>query len=489
MLGRSLRLTRTLALGPRRAFSAGEQFDVVVVGAGPGGYVAAIKAAQLGLKTACVEKRATLGGTCLNVGCIPTKSLLNISHHYEHAHKKFGEMGIQVSGLGIDLAKIHKQKDKAVSGLTRGIESLFGKNKVASFKGHGKLTSANTVEVTGQDGKTQTVNAKNIIIATGSEPITLPFLPLDEKVFASSTGALAFPKVPKHLIVLGGGVVGLELGSVWHRLGAEVTVVEFADRIIPTMDHEISTAFQKILAKQGLKFHLKHKVTAGKKVGEEAELQAAPADGGAPITLKADAVLVAIGRRPYTENLGVKEVGVKLDERGRIVTDAHFQSNIKGVYAIGDCVAGPMLAHKAEEEGIACVEHIAGRGGHINYNTIPNVIYTHPEVATVGKTEEELKKEGVKYSKGVFPFIANSRARLNDDYEGLVKILTDKETDRILGIHIIGPSAGEMIAEGVLGMEYGAAAEDIGRTTHAHPTLSEAFKEACMAAYGKPIHF
>lgn len=384
-----------------------------------------------------------------------------------------------------------KTKEKAVKGLTSGIEFLFKKNKVDYVKGYGKFASKNEIEVDLNDGGKDTIKAKHIIIATGSEPSKLPgnVIPIDEKYCVSSTGALSLEKIPKKLVVVGGGVIGLELGSVYQRLGSEVIVVEYLDRITPTLDTEISTQFRKILEKQGIKFMLKHKVVGGKTGASGCKVEIEPSEGGSKQTIDCDVILVSTGRRPYTEGLQLEKAGLSTDKFGRVETNEHWQTKVNSIYAIGDVIAGPMLAHKSEEEGIAAVEHLLGEGGHVNYNAIPSVIYTHPEVASVGKTEEELKAEGAKYNKGVFPFSANSRARTNFETEGMIKILSDKETDRILGIHIIGPNAGEMIAEGVLGMEYGAAAEDIGRTCHAHPTLSEAFKEACMAAYDKPIHY
>jgi dihydrolipoamide dehydrogenase len=469
-------------------YSTNASFDTVVIGGGPGGYVAAIKAAQLGQKTACIEKRGTLGGTCLNVGCIPSKALLNASHKYHEAKHDFAKFGITFDKLDINVDQMLEQKKKAVTGLTKGIEGLFKKNKVEYVKGFGKLVGKNEIQVTDNEGKTQTVSAKNIIIATGSEPIALPFLPFDEKLVCSSTGALDFQRPPKKLVVVGGGVIGLELGSVWGRLGSEVTVVEFLDRIVPFLDSEVGKNFQSILQKQGMKFMLSTKVTGAQKSANGVVLNIESAAGGNAQQLQADAVLVSIGRRPFTDNLGLETVGIKKDNKGRIVTDSHFRTNVPNIYAIGDVIAGPMLAHKAEDEGIAVAEILAGKSAHIDYNTIPSVIYTHPEVANVGKSEEELKAAGIKYKIGKFPFLANSRAKTNDETAGFVKVLTDAETDRILGVHIIGPNAGEQIAELVLALEYGASAEDVGRTCHAHPTLSEAVKEACMAAYEKPIH-
>jgi len=475
-----------------RSFSAAAaEFDVVVVGGGPGGYVAAIKASQLGLKTACVESRGALGGTCLNVGCIPSKALLNASHLYEQAQHDFKGFGINVEGVSVDLKKLMAFKEKTVKGLTGGIEHLFKKNSVTYIKGKGSLKSGNQVDIQLAAGGSQSVTTKNILIATGSEVATLPPCPVDNAggKIVDSTGALALSTVPGHLVVVGGGVIGLEMGSVWRRLGSKITVVEYLDRIVPGVDGEIATAFQSTLAKQGMTFKLGTKVTGSAVTGAGVSLTVEPSKGGAAETINADVVLVATGRRPYTDGLGLDALGIKRDRAGRIEVDGSFRTAVPSVYAIGDVIDGPMLAHKAEEEGIAAVEIIAGKHGHVNYDAIPGVIYTHPEVASVGKTEEQLKAAGVKYTKGTFPFAANSRARANGDSGGLVKFLADAETDRVLGIHIIGPSAGELIAEGVLAIEYGASSEDIARTCHAHPTLSEAFKEAAMATYSKPIHF
>jgi dihydrolipoamide dehydrogenase len=470
------------------ATAAGNDYDVVVIGGGPGGYVAAIKAAQLGMKTACVEMRGSLGGTCLNVGCIPSKALLNASHYYHSAEHDFAKMGIKTTGLEVDFPQMMKAKEKAIKGLTQGIAGLFKKNKVDYVIGKGAITGPNKVVAALNAGGSQELTADKIIIATGSEPATLPGIDVDEVSIVTSTGALELKEVPKTMIVIGGGVIGLEMGSVYSRLGAEVTVVEFLDRITPGLDAEIATNFKKILTKQGFKFKMGTKCTKATKTADGVVLTVEPAKGGAPEELKADVVLVATGRRPYTDGLGLEALGVEM-ERGMVKADGHFQTNIPSIYAIGDAIAGPMLAHKAEEEGIAAVEIISGKAGHVNYGAIPGVIYTHPEVADVGLTEEACKALGKPYNVGKFPFMANSRARTNDDAEGLVKVITDKETDRLLGMHIIGPNAGELIAEGVLGLEYGASSEDIARTCHAHPTLSEAVKEACMAAYDKPIHF
>jgi len=467
-----------------------DQYDVVVVGGGPGGYVAAIKAAQLGLKTACVESRGTLGGTCLNVGCIPSKALLHSSHLYEHAVKDFSHHGINVGSISVDLSKMMANKAKAVKGLTGGIEGLFKKNKVDYVKGFGKIEGPGKVSVDLTAGGSTYLQTKNIVIAVGSEPSPLPTCPVDnsKKRIVDSTGALELDSVPKSLVVVGGGVIGLEMGSVWRRLGSKVTVVEYLDTITPGMDKEITAAFFKILKKQGMEFQMSTKVVTSKVTDTGVELTVEPSAGGASSTINADVVLVSTGRRPFTRNIGLEALGIEMDRIGRVKVDSHFRTAVPGIWAIGDCIDGPMLAHKAEEEGIACVENIAGFAGHVNYDAIPGVVYTFPELATVGQTEEQLKKAGIAYNKGSFPFMANSRARCVGDTEGLVKILADKTTDKILGMHIIGPNAGEMIAEGVLGMEYGAAAEDIARTCHAHPTLSEALKEACMATYDKPIH-
>lgn len=471
------------------ATAAGNDYDVVVVGGGPGGYVAAIKAGQLGMKVACVEMRGTLGGTCLNVGCIPSKALLNASHHYHAAQHDFKKMGIKTTGLEVDFPQMMKSKVKAVTGLTKGIEMLFKKNKVDYVVGKGTITAPNTVTAALNAGGEQKITTDNIIIATGSEPAALPGIDVDEERIVTSTGALELKEVPKSMIVIGGGVIGLEMGSVYSRLGAQVTVVEYLDRLIPGTDNEIAQQFQKTLKKQKFKFKFNTKCTQAERTADGINLTVEPAAGGPAEVLQADVVLVATGRKPYTDGLGLEALGVNVDKRGIVDTDDHFKTNIPGVYAIGDCIKGPMLAHKAEEEGIACVENLAGKAGHVNYGAIPGVIYTHPEVATVGLTEEQAKESGSPYNVGKFPFMANSRARCNDDAEGVVKVITDKETDRLLGMHIVGPNAGELIAEGVIGLEYGAASEDIARTCHAHPTLSEAIKEACMMAYDKPIHF
>lgn len=469
------------------ATAAGNEYDVVVVGGGPGGYVAAIKAGQLGMKVACVEMRGTLGGTCLNVGCIPSKSLLNATHHYHAAEHDFKKMGIVTGGLSVDFPTLMQQKEKAVKGLTKGIEGLFKKNKVTYVVGKGQITAPNKVLATLNAGGEQELTTDKILVASGSEPSTLRGVDVDEKTIVTSTGALELKEIPKTMVVIGGGVIGLEMGSVYSRLGTKVTVVEFLDHITPGIDSEIANQFKKILTKQKFKFKMSTKCVSSQKTAEGVELTLEPSAGGAQEKLVADVVLVATGRRPYTEGLGLEALGVEMD-RGMIKTDAHFKTNVDGIYAIGDVIAGPMLAHKAEEEGIAAVEIMAGKAGHVNYEAIPGVVYTHPEVACVGLTEEAAKAKGIEYKVGKFPFMANSRARCNDDADGMVKVLTDKATDRMLGMHIIGPNAGELIAEGVIGLEYGAAAEDIARTCHAHPTLSEAVKEACMDAYDSPIH-
>ncbi|KAL0059440.1 dihydrolipoamide dehydrogenase precursor [Marasmius tenuissimus] len=479
------------------ASAADEPYDVVVIGGGPGGYVAAIKAAQLGLRTACVEKRGSLGGTCLNVGCIPSKAMLNNSHLYHQAQHDFKKRGIEVGEVSLNLPTMLAAKDSSVTGLTKGVEFLFKQNGVTYVKGTASFASPTEISVTlNEDNSKTTLTTKNTIIATGSEVTPFPggAVPdIDEKVIISSTGALSLEKVPEKMVVIGGGVIGLELGSVWSRLGAEVTVVEFLGGIGGAgIDEEVAKNFQKLLQKQGLKFKLNTKVVGGERVqganGDAVAVKVEAAKGGKEEEINADVVLVAIGRRPYTQGLNLEAIGVEVDNKGRIVIDDQFNTSVKGIKCIGDVTFGPMLAHKAEEEGIAAVEYIKSGHGHVNYAAIPSVVYTHPEVAWVGKTEQDLKKEGVKYNVGKFNFTANSRAKTNVDTEGFVKILAEKETDRILGVHIIGPNAGEMIAEGVLAMEYGASSEDVARTTHAHPTLSEAFKEACMAASSKPIH-
>lgn len=463
-------------------------YDVVLIGGGPGGYVAAIKAAQLGMKVACVEKRGTLGGTCLNVGCIPSKALLHASHLYEQAKHGLGSFGIRTAEVSLDLAAMLDFKDKVVEGLTKGIEFLFKKNKVDYLVGTGRIAAAGKVVATLADGTSRDLATENIVIATGSEPTPLPGVTIDEERIVSSTGALDLERVPGHLVVVGAGYIGLELGTVWRRLGSKVTVVEFLDRITPGMDLELSRELQKILARQGMVFKLATKVVGIERVGEGVTVVVEPVAGGPPETLTADVVLVAVGRRPYTEGLGAAEVGVAFDERGRVKTDGHFRTNVPGIWAIGDVIEGPMLAHKAEEDGIACIEWIAGGKPQHDYDRVPGVIYCHPEVAAVGKTEEQLKAEGRPYKVGKFPFMANSRARAVGAAEGFVKILADAATGRVLGCHVIGPDAGTMIAELALALEFGATAEDIARTSHPHPTLEEAIKEAALAAWAKPIH-
>ncbi len=465
-----------------------DTFDLVVIGSGPGGYVAAIRAAQLGMKVAVVEKRATLGGTCLNVGCIPSKALLQSSHALEDAQKHLSAHGVMVSEVKLDLPTMLKRKDQVVQGATKGVEFLFKKNKITSFIGTGSIDAAGKVMVTGADGKIQSIETKNILIATGSESMPLKGVEVDEQTIVTSTGALTLPSVPKRMAVIGGGYIGLEMGSVWRRLGSEVTVVEFLDRIVPGLDGEIGKQFQRELGKQGMKFKLGMKVTGANKTASGVSLTLEPAAGGAAEQFETDVVLLSIGRRPYTEGLGLEKAGVKLDNRGRIEVDGHFQTNVKGIYAIGDVIAGPMLAHKASEDGVACVETIAGQKGHVDYNKVPSVVYTYPEVAAVGKTEEQLKQEGVAIRIGKYPFTADPRSRANAQTEGFVKIITDAKTDEVLGVHIIGASAGTMIAEATLAMEFRASAEDIARTCHAHPTVNEATKEAALAAWDKPIH-
>ncbi|HTZ77005.1 MAG TPA: dihydrolipoyl dehydrogenase [Stellaceae bacterium] len=461
-----------------------ESYDVVVIGGGPGGYVAAIRAAQLGLKTACVEKRSSLGGTCLNIGCIPSKALLQSSEHYVEAQHALAQHGVKVAGVSLDLGTMQARKDKVVGENTRGVEFLFKKNKVAWIKGAGKLIAADTIAVEGGDS----IKAKAIVIATGSDIVRLPGIEIDEKRIVSSTGALTFSEVPKRFVVIGGGYIGLEMGSVWGRLGAEVTVVEFLDRITPGMDGELSKSLQRVLQKQGFTFRLGTKVTSAKTTNKGVVLSLEPAAGGPAEELTTDAVLVAVGRRPYTDGLGLEAVGVALDEKKRVQVDGQFRTNVPGIYAIGDVIRGAMLAHKAEDEGSAVAEIIAGQKPHIDYDAIPAVIYTAPEVASVGKTEEDLKAAGINYAVGKFPFTANGRARANGDTEGFVKILADAKTDRVLGVHIIGADAGTMIAEAALAMEYGASSEDIARTSHAHPTLPEAVKEAALAVTKRAIH-
>ncbi len=458
-------------------------FDVIVIGGGPAGYVAAIRAAQLGLKSACVEKRATLGGTCLNVGCIPSKALLTASHHFEAASHHLGAFGVKVGKVELDLPAMLGHKEKVVSDNTKGIEFLFKKNKVTYIVGAASISAPGQVTVEGK-----TLSAKHIIIATGSEVTPLPGVEIDEETIVSSTGALSLPKVPKSMVVIGGGVIGLELGTVWRRLGTEVTVVEFLDKILPLNDGEVSKTMQKILTKQGMTFKLGTKVTKAIKKGGQVTLTVEPAAGGPAEDIKADVVLVAIGRRPFVEGLGLDKVGVVMTPRGFVQVDGSFRTSVPGIYAIGDVIGGAMLAHKAEEEAVALAELLAGQHGHVNYEAIPSVVYTWPEVASVGKTEEQLKAEGVPYKAGKFPFTANGRARSMNESEGFVKVLADARTDRILGAHIVGAAAGDLIAEIVLAMEFGAAAEDVARTCHAHPALGETVKEACLAVDGRPLH-
>ncbi|GBU17400.1 MULTISPECIES: dihydrolipoyl dehydrogenase [Methylobacterium] len=463
-------------------------YDLVVIGTGPGGYVCAIRAAQLGLRTAVVEKRATHGGTCLNVGCIPSKALLHASEAFEDAGKHFADLGVIVGSPKLDLAKMMAFKDEGVAGNTKGVEFLLKKNKVDAFHGTARIAGAGRVEVISEDGGNRIIETRNIVIATGSDVAKLPGVTIDERIVVSSTGALALGQVPKKLVVIGAGVIGLELGSVWRRLGAEVTVVEYLDRVLPGMDGEVGKQFQRILEKQGIVFRLSSKVT-GVDVGKKgAAVSVEPAAGGESETIQADVVLVAIGRTPYTEGLGLETVGVQTDSKGRIQTDSHYATNVTGIYAIGDVIAGPMLAHKAEDEGVAVAEILAGQSGHLNYGVIPNVVYTFPEVASVGRTEEELKKDGVAYNAGKFPFTANGRAKVNHTTDGFVKILADAKTDRVLGVHIVGADAGNLIAELAVAMEFGASAEDVARTCHAHPTLTEAVKEAALAVSKRAIH-
>ncbi len=465
-------------------------YDVVIIGSGPGGYVCAIKAAQLGLKTAVVEKNATFGGTCLNIGCIPSKALLYASEMFAEAGHAFDTLGVEIPAPKLNLKKMMTHKDTTVASNVNGVAFLFKKNKIDSFRGTGKVVGAGKVSVTGEDGKVEEIETKNIVIATGSDVAGIPGVKVDfdEKVIVSSTGALSLAKVPASLVVVGGGVIGLELGSVWARLGAKVTVVEFLDTILGGMDGEVSKQFQRLLSKQGFEFKLGAKVTGVAKAKKGATVTFEPVKGGAAETIEADVVLVATGRRPYADSLGLKEAGVEVDERGRVKTDGHLRTNMPGIYAIGDVIAGPMLAHKAEDEGVAVAETIAGQAGHVNYDVIPSVVYTSPEIASVGKTEEELKKAGIDYKVGKFPFSANGRARAMLHTDGFVKILADKASDRVLGVHIVGFGAGEMIHEAAVLMEFGGSSEDLARTCHAHPTMSEAVKEAALATFFKPIH-
>ena len=463
-------------------------YDLIVIGTGPGGYVCAIRAAQLGLKTAVVEKKS-FGGTCLNIGCIPSKALLHASELYEEAGHSFAKMGIGVSAPKLDLKTMLTFKQDAVDGNVKGVEFLFKKNKIDSYIGAGRIAAPGKVEVTGADGKTQTLDTKSVVIATGSDVARLKGIEIDEKRIVSSTGALSLASVPDHLLVIGAGVIGLELGSVWRRLGAKVTVVEFMDGALPGMDGEVRKQAQRLFEKQGMTFKLSSKVTAVDASGKKLKATVEPAKGdGKAETIEADIVLVSTGRVPYTDGLGLKELGVKMDERGRVVTDHYYATSVPGIWAIGDVIAGPMLAHKAEDEGVAVAEILVGQAGHVNYDVIPAVVYTMPEIASVGKGEEDLKAAGVAYNVGKFPFTANGRAKANQQTDGFVKILADAKTDRVLGVHIIGSDAGNMIAEAAVAMEFGAAAEDIARTCHAHPTLPEAVKEAAMAVDKRAIH-
>lgn len=463
--------------------SATSSYDIIVIGAGPGGYVCAIRAAQLGMKVAVVEKRATLGGTCLNIGCIPSKALLHASDKYHEAKDELAKLGVKIKGVDLDLPAMMKHKTDVIESNTKGIEFLFKKNKIDWLKGAGVVKAVGQVEVNGTVYQT-----KNIVIATGSDVAVPAGITLDEKRIVSSTGALELSEVPDHLVVIGGGVIGLELGAVWMRLGAKVTVIEYMDKILATMDGEISKEMTKIMTKQGMVFKTSTKVVKAEADKKDVTLTLEPAAGGAQETLKADVVLVAVGRKAYTDGLGLDAVGVARDERGRIKTDAHFQSNVAGIYAIGDVIAGPMLAHKAEDEGVVLAEMLAGQSGHIDYNLIPGVVYTFPEVASVGQTEEQLKAAGIQYKVGKFPFMANGRARAMNAIDGFVKILADARTDRVLGCHIVGPEAGTLIAEVTAVMEFGGSSEDIARTCHAHPTLEEVVKEAALAVSGRPLH-
>ena len=464
------------------------QFDIIVIGTGPAGYVCAIRAAQLGMSVAVVEKRATHGGTCLNIGCIPSKALLHASELFSEAQHRFRRMGIGVDTPQLDLKQMMAFKQEAIDGNTKGIDFLFKKNKITVVRGTGRLAKSGEVEVTGENGAKDIHRAKSIVIATGSEPAVLHGITIDEKQIVSSTGALSFEKVPKQLLVIGAGVIGLELGSVWRRLGAEVTVVEYLDRILPGMDLETAKQFQRLLTRQGFTFKLASKVTAAEKLKSSVKVSIEPAQGGEKELIDAEAVLVAVGRVPYTDGLGLDEAGVRRDEKGRIAVDDRLKTSADGIYAIGDVIRGAMLAHKGEDEGIALAELLAGQAGHVNYDVIPSVIYTAPEVAAVGKTEEELKQGGIEYKAGKFPFLANARAKSNQTADGFVKVLADARTDRVLGVHIIGPMAGELIHECAVLMEFGGSAEDLARTCHAHPTFSEAVKEAALAVDGRAIH-
>ena len=466
-----------------------DNFDLVVIGGGPGGYVCAIRAAQLGLKTACVESRGALGGTCLNVGCIPSKSLLNLSENYRKAKKDFNQQGIEIAGIKLNIEKMMSNKNKSIQVLTKGVEFLFKKNKVTYLKGKGVVFSKNDVVIYGSNNSRSNIKSKNIVIATGSEVASLPGIEIDEKNIVSSTGALSFDKVPKKLAVIGGGYIGLEMGSVWSRLGSDVTVIEYLDFITPGMDREVSNEFQKILTKQGIKFKMGSKVNTVNSKGNFVTINYTDIKKSKEEIIEVNKVLVAVGRKPYTDGLNLSKVGVKLDSKGRIEVNNKLQTSVENIYAIGDVIKGPMLAHKAEDEGIAVAEILAGQSGHVNYDVIPGVVYTSPEVATVGKTEEQLKSQNQSYKVGKFPFLANSRAKVNNETDGFVKILADSKTDKVLGVHIIGPHCGDMIAEMALAMEFGASAEDIARTCHAHPTHTEAIKEAALAVDKRPIHF
>ncbi len=463
-----------------------DKFQAVVIGGGPGGYVCAIRLSQLGLKTACIESRGALGGTCLNIGCIPSKSLLNLSEEF-HKVQNLSSKGIEIGEVKLNLSKMMKTKDKAVTILTKGVEFLLKKNKVTYFKGTGSFKSKNEISIKDDKNKEIIINSEKIIIATGSVPVSLPGINFDEKIIVSSTGALKLEKVPKKMVVVGGGYIGLEMGSVWSRLGSEVHVIEFLDHITPGMDKEISQEFMKILKKQGINFHMQHKVETIKILNSGAIVSTKNKDGHKK-DFNTDVVLISVGRKPNTNSLNLEKIGVELDDKKRVKTDEHFQTNVKNIYAIGDVIVGPMLAHKAEDEGIAVAENIAGQSGHVNYNTIPGVIYTTPEVASIGKTEEQLKEKNIKYKIGKFSFMANSRAKAIDDAEGFVKILADEKTDKVLGAHLIGPHVGELIAEIGVAMEFGASSEDIARTCHAHPTFSEAVKEAAMSVDKRTIH-
>ena len=466
-----------------------KNFDLIVIGGGPGGYVCAIRSAQLGFKTACVESREALGGTCLNVGCIPSKSLLNLSENYYRAQKGFNNMGIESNGIKLNLSKMMNNKNKSVLTLTEGIKYLFKKNKITHLKGSGSISSQNTVTVVDESKKRSNYQTKNIVISTGSVPISLPGIKIDEEIIVSSTGALSFKKVPKELIIIGGGYIGLEMGSVWKRLGSNVTVIEYLDHITPGMDKDISNEFLKILKKQGINFKLNSKVTAVSLIKGQAIVDFTNNKSAKRERIQTDKVLVAVGRKPNSKDLNLAKMGIKTDGQGRVQVDKKFKTSIKNVYAIGDVIKGPMLAHKAEDEGIAVAEIIAGQSGNVNYDVIPAVIYTLPEVAAAGKTEEQLKEENIKYKIGKFPFLANSRAKVNNETEGFVKIIADEKSDKVLGVHMIGPHVGTMIAEMVLAMEFGASSEDIARTCHAHPTHTEAIKEAALAVDKRPIHY